>query len=38
MSIYGSMEIGNKFNMDNSVYKVSQKPASYLAPAVVNGL
>lgn len=38
MSVYGSMEIGNKFNMDNSVYKVTQKPASYLTPAVVNGL
>ncbi len=25
-SIYGSMTIGNKFNIDNKVYKVSQKP------------
>ncbi|MGH8046807.1 MAG: ABC transporter substrate-binding protein, partial [Chthoniobacterales bacterium] len=38
MSVYGSMEIGNKFNLDNGVYKESQKPASYLTPAVVNGL
>lgn len=37
-SIYGSMEIGNKFNLDNKVYKNSQKPDSYLVPAVVNGL
>jgi NitT/TauT family transport system substrate-binding protein len=37
-SIYGSMTIGNKFNMDNKVYKVSQKPDSYLTPAVVNNL
>jgi NitT/TauT family transport system substrate-binding protein len=37
-SIYGSMVIGNKFNMDNKVYKVSQKPENYLVPAVVAGL
>ena len=37
-SIYGSMKTGNKFNMDNKVYKESQKPESYLAPAIVNGL
>lgn len=37
-SIYGSMAIGNQFNMDNKVYKVSQKPESYLAPGIVNGL
>ena len=35
-SIYGSMAIGNKFNLDNKVYKVSQKPESYLAPSIVN--
>jgi NitT/TauT family transport system substrate-binding protein len=38
MSIYGSMTIGNKFNMDNKVYKVSQKPESYLVPSIVMGL
>ena len=32
------MTIGNKFNMENKVYKVSQKPESYLFPAVVAGL
>jgi NitT/TauT family transport system substrate-binding protein len=37
-SIYGSMTIGNKFNLDNKVYKVSQKPESYLVPSVVAGL
>lgn len=37
-SIYGSMEIGNQFNLDNKVYKDSQKPDSYLVPSVVNGL
>ncbi len=37
-SIYGSMAIGNKFNLDNKVYKVSQKPESYLVPSVVAGL
>jgi NitT/TauT family transport system substrate-binding protein len=37
-SIYGSMEIGNKFNMTNKVYKVSQKPENYLVPSVVMGL
>ena len=37
-SIYGSMATGNKFNMDNKVYKESQKPESYLAPTIVNGL
>ena len=37
-SIYGSMEVGNKFNLDNGVYKESQKPSSYLAPGIVNEL
>ncbi|MEI9894911.1 MAG: ABC transporter substrate-binding protein [Chthoniobacter sp.] len=37
-SIYGALTIGNKFNMDNKVYKVSQKPESYLVPGVVAGL
>ena len=38
ISIYGCMTIGNKFNIDNKVYKVSQKPENYLVPGVVNGL
>jgi NitT/TauT family transport system substrate-binding protein len=37
-SIYGSMNIGNNFNLENKVYKESQKPESYLAPGIVNGL
>ena len=37
-SIYGSMTLGNKFNMENKVYKVSQKPESYLTPALVEAL
>ncbi len=37
-SIYGSMNVGNKFNLDNKVYKVSQKPESYLLPSIVEGL
>ena len=37
-SIFGSMTIGNKFNLDNKVYKVSQKPENYLVPGVVAGL
>jgi NitT/TauT family transport system substrate-binding protein len=37
-SIYGSMDIGNKFNLDNAVYKISQKPAKYLFPDIVLGL
>ena len=37
-SIYGALTIGNKFNMDNKVYKVSQKPENYLVPGVVAGL
>jgi NitT/TauT family transport system substrate-binding protein len=37
-SIYGSMLIGDKFNMDNKVYKVSQKPESYLVPGIVAEL
>ncbi len=37
-SIYGSMTQGNKFNLDNKVYKVSQKPDSYLVPSVITSL
>jgi NitT/TauT family transport system substrate-binding protein len=37
-SIYGALIVGNKFNMDNKVYKVSQKPESYLVPGIVAGL
>jgi len=37
-SIYGCLDVGNKFNLDNSVYKISQKAANYLVPSVVMGL
>jgi NitT/TauT family transport system substrate-binding protein len=37
-SIYGALAYGNKFNLDNAVYKESQKPESYLVPGIVNGL
>ncbi len=37
-SIYGSMTLGNQFNLDNNVYKDTQKPESYLVPSVVKGL
>ena len=31
--------IGNQFNLDrNKVYTESQKPASYLAPSIVEGM
>jgi NitT/TauT family transport system substrate-binding protein len=38
LSVYGSMDIGNKFNLDNKVYKISQKADNYLVPAVVNAM
>lgn len=37
-SIYGSMAVGDKFNIDNKVYKVPQKPERYLFPGIVEGL
>jgi NitT/TauT family transport system substrate-binding protein len=37
-SIYGAMTVGNKFNLDNKVYKVSQKPESYLFPGIVEAM
>lgn len=37
-SVYGSMTLGNKFNIANKVYKVSQKPDNYLAPSIVAGM
>jgi hypothetical protein len=30
--------LSDKFYLDNAVYKVSQKPADYLAPGIVMGL
>lgn len=37
-SIYGSMENGNAFNLENKVYTDSQKPSEYLAPSITEGL
>ena len=37
-SIYGSMTVGDKFNLDNAVYKESQKPSNYIAPGIIMGL
>jgi NitT/TauT family transport system substrate-binding protein len=37
-SIYGSMTIGNQFNLENKVYTQSQNPSSYLVPSIVQGL
>ncbi len=37
-SIYGSMEIGNQFNLDNKVYKDSQKADDYIVPSVIKSL
>ena len=37
-SIYGSLEQGNKFNLENKVYKDSQKADSYVVPSIINGL
>lgn len=38
LSIYGSMELSDKFNLDNSVYKESQKPKDYLVPSIIMGM
>ena len=38
LSIYGSMELSDKFYLDNKVYKDSQKPSDYLVPAMINSL
>ena len=34
-SLYGSMAAGNKFNLENKVYKESQKSENYVAPSIV---
>ena len=34
-SVYGFMTGGNKFNLANNVYKVSQKPETYIASHLV---
>ena len=37
-SIYGSLETGNKFNLDNKVYTDSQKAEDYVAPSILKGM
>ena len=37
-SLYGSLAVANKFNLDNKVYKESQKAESYIAPSIVQSL
>jgi NitT/TauT family transport system substrate-binding protein len=38
LSIYGSMKLSDKFNLDNGVYKDSQKPESYIVPSIIMGM
>ena len=37
-SIYGSLAVGDQFNLDNKVYSDPQKATSYVAPAIVMSL
>ena len=37
-SIYGSLTVGDKFNLDNKVYKSAQKPENYVLPNLINDL
>ena len=34
----GSMELSDKFYLDNKVYKDSQKPSDYVVPGIINSL
>jgi len=38
LSLYGSMELSDKFYLENKVYKESQKPSDYIVPGIVNSL
>ncbi|MGA2868905.1 MAG: ABC transporter substrate-binding protein [Verrucomicrobiota bacterium] len=38
LSIYGSMALSDKFNLDNGVYKDPQKPSDYVAPSIIKSL
>ncbi len=35
-SIYGSLAVADKFNLDNKVYKEAQKADAYVAPSIVT--
>lgn len=37
-SIYGSLTLGNQFNLDNKVYPESQNPDSYVVPGIVTSI
>ena len=37
-SIYGSLAVGNKFNLDNKVYKDSQAAEDYVASSILKGM
>jgi NitT/TauT family transport system substrate-binding protein len=37
-SLYGSLAVANKFNLDNKVYKDSQKAESYIAPGILQAM
>ena len=37
-SVYGSLAVGNQFNLDNKVYKDSQTADDYVAPSILKGL
>jgi NitT/TauT family transport system substrate-binding protein len=38
LSLYGSMEMSDKFYLENKVYKDSQKPSDYVVPGIINSL
>jgi NitT/TauT family transport system substrate-binding protein len=38
LSIYGSLKVSDQFNLDNGVYKESQKATSYVVPGIIMGL
>jgi len=38
LSIYGSMELSDKFYLENKVYKDSQKPSDYIVPGIINAM
>jgi NitT/TauT family transport system substrate-binding protein len=37
-SLHGSMTLANQFNLDNAVYKVSQKPEDFILPHILDKL
>ncbi len=37
-SIYGALSVGDKFNLDNKVYKSAQKADNYVLPNLIGGL